>query len=136
MVVEKLPMKDTDEFSTEITYLYLSLPFFLTDRDFVDEVKTWYNYNENQDLFLKFTKAGKHDKYPPKEKPIRGEEIMSGFYLEKIGENETKMIFINHVDLHITSGADFVNKAFPDSPKNFLSSLVKYLEKIKKNKKE
>lgn len=129
--VEKFPKDENTGMTREITYLYLALPLFITDRDFVDEVKTWYNYNGDPNLFLKVTKASQHEKYPPnpKQKPVRGEEVMGGFYVEKIGERETKMIFINHVDLKMTKGADFVNSAMPDSPKNFVSSIVKYLKK-------
>lgn len=129
-IIEELPVDPETNLIKRINYLYIKLPAFMTDRDIVEACKIWKNFNNNPDTFLMFSKSGEHEKYPPTKKPIRAELLDGGFYLEKISENETKLIMVNGADLFVTTGGDFVKKLMVSSPEDYTKNLIKYLKSI------
>jgi hypothetical protein len=115
--------------SKQICYLYIKMPVFMTDRDLVQEQKTWLNYNNDPSNFMCIYKSTTHSKYPVKEKPIRADMILGGMYLKEKGPNESLIYLINNFDLKITTGKDIVDSAAPDRAKDFVPNLIKYIKK-------
>ena len=126
-VVEMFP--EENGMSRQINYLYIKMPVFMTDRDLVQEKKTWENYNNNPSNYMSIYTSTTHPKYPPKEKPIRADMIIGGIYLKELSPNETAIYLINNFDLKITTGKDIVDSAAPDRAKDFVPNLVKYIKK-------
>ena len=126
-VIEKFPIENGLE--REINYLFIKMPLFMTDRELVQEQKVWSEYNGNPQNMLVCQTSTTHPKYPVKEKPIRAEMIIGGIYLKEVSPQETLLFLINNFDLKITTGKDIVDKAAPNSAKDFFSNLKKYLEK-------
>ena len=113
----------------EINYLYVKMPIFMTDRDLVQEAKTWKAYNGNPKHFLQIYKSTTNSKYPIKDKPIRAEMIVAGIYLRENGPNETLIYLVNNFDLKITTGKDIVDSQAPERAKDFIPNLIKYMAK-------
>ena len=130
-IIEKFPTENGID--KEIQYLYIKMPMFMTDRDLVKENLTWNEYNGNPKTMLIYSKSTTNAKYPPKEKPIRADMIISGMYLKEISDKETLIYMINNFDLKITTGKSVVDKAAPEKATNFFPNLIKYIES--KNKK-
>ena len=126
-VIEKFPIENGME--REINYLFIKMPLFMTDRELVQEQKIWSEYNGNPQNMLICQRSTTNPKYPEKEKPIRAEMIVGGIYLKEVSPQETLLFLINNFDLKITTGKDIVDKAAPNSAKDFFSNLKKYLEK-------
>ena len=122
-LVEKIPKKENESFSSYINYSYMNFPFPMTDRDFVQKHKTWYNYLGNEKCVLNHNKSTTHEKYPEKNKPIRAEMIIGGFYFEEIKDNLTNIYLINNADVKATTGISIINSKAPESPKNFIMCL-------------
>ena len=113
----------------KITYLYIKMPAFITDRDLVQESKTWSNYNGNPQNYLSINRSTTNSKYPVKEKPIRAEMIIGGMYLKEINPNQTLIYLVNNFDLKMTTGKSIAEGKTPERAKDFVKNLVKYLEK-------
>ena len=126
-VVEQFP--EENGMKRQINYMYIKMPVFMTDRDLVQEKKTWENYNDNPANYMSIYTSTTHSKYPAKEKPIRADMIIGGLYLKELGPNETGIYLINNFDLKITTGKDIVDSAAPDRAKEFVPNLVKYIKK-------
>ena len=126
-VIQKYPVENGME--REIVYQYLKMPVFMTDREVVQEAKTWSEYNGNPSNFLKLMKSTTNSKYPVQEKPIRAEVILGGIYLKEISPQETSIIMINNLDLKMTTGKDLADKKAPESAKDFVLNLTKYIGK-------
>ena len=126
-VIQKFPIENGME--REINYLFIKMPLFMTDRELVQEQKVWSEYNGNPQNMLVCQTSTTNPKYPVKEKPIRAEMIVGGIYLKEVSPQETLLFLINNFDLKITTGKDIVDKAAPNSAKDFFSNLKKYLEK-------
>ena len=113
----------------DITYLYIKMPAFITDRDIVQESKTWSNYNDNPQNFFQVYRSTTNSKYPVKEKPIRAEMIIGGMYLKEVSPQETLVYMVNNFDLKITTGKNIVDKAAPSAAKDVYPNLIKYIKK-------
>lgn len=118
----------------EINYLYAKLPLMISDRDIVQEKKTWPIYNGDPETYLDVTKSVTHPKYPPTDDAVRAEKIIGGTYLKVKSPKETLMYMINHCDLKFTTGGSIVNSKAPKSMKEFIENLTDYLGKISKKK--
>ena len=81
-IIEKFPTENGID--REIQYLYIKMPMFMTDRDLVKENLTWNEYNGNPKTMLVYNKSTTHDKYPPKEKPIRADMIIGGIANDRV----------------------------------------------------
>ena len=113
----------------EITYLYIKMPAFITDRDIVQESKTWSNYNDNPQNFCKVFRSTTNSKYPVKEKPIRAEMIIGGMYLKEVNPNQTLIYMINNFDLKMTTGKSIAESMAADKAKDYVKNLIKYIQK-------
>ena len=113
----------------EINYMYIKMPVFMTDRDLVQESKTWRSYNGNPQNFLKVYRSTTNSKYPVKEKPIRAEMIIGGMYLKEAGPSQTLIYMINNFDLKMTTGKDLAESQAPERAKDYISNLIKFIEK-------
>ncbi len=105
------------------------MPAFITDRDLVQESRTWSNYNGNPLNYLTIERSTTNSKYPVKEKPIRAEMIIGGMYLKEINPNQTLIYLVNNFDLKMTTGKSIAEGQAPERPKDFVKNLIKYLEK-------
>jgi hypothetical protein len=123
ILVENLPQKENEEYTSFIQYSYMKFPAFMTDRDFLQINKTWKNYLGDNKTVLSHNKSTTHEKYPEKSNPIRAEMIIGGFYLKEINDNLTKIYLINNADVKVTTGISLVNKKAPESPQNFIICL-------------
>ena len=85
----------------KITYLYIKMPAFITDRDLVQESKTWSNYNGNPQNYLSINRSTTNSKYPVKEKPIRAEMIIGGMYLKEINPSQTLIYLVNNFNYEL-----------------------------------
>ena len=112
-----------------ITYLYIKMPAFITDRDIVQESKTWSNYNDNPQNFFQVYRSTTNSKYPVKEKPIRAEMIIGGMYLKEMNPNQTLIYMINNFDLKMTTGKSIAESQAPERAKDFVKNLIKYIGK-------
>ena len=128
-IIEKFPTENGID--REIQYIYFKMPGLLTNRDLVKENLTWNEYNGNPKTMLVYNKSTTHDKYPPKEKPIRADMIIGGMYLKEVSDNETLIYMINNFDLKITTGKSIVDKVAPEKATNFFPNLIKYIESKK-----
>ena len=126
-VIEMFP--EENGMIKQINYNYIKMPVFMTDRDLVQEQRTWENYNNNPSNYMSIYASTTHPKYPPKEKPIRADMIIGGIYLKELSPNETAIYLINNFDLKVTTGKDIVEGAAPDRAKDFVPNLVKYNKK-------
>ena len=126
-VIQKYPEENGME--REIVYQYLKMPVFMTDREVVQENKTFSEYNGNPSNFLRIMKSTTNSKYPVQEKPIRAEVILGGIYLKEVSPQETSIIMINNIDLKMTTGKDLADKKAPESAKDFILNLIKYIGK-------
>ena len=126
-VIQKYPEENGME--REIVYLYLKMPVFMTDREVVQETKTYSQYNGNPSNFLRIMKSTTNSKYPVQEKPIRAEVLLGGIYLKEISPQETSIIVINNLDLKMTTGKDLADKKAPESAKDYVLNLTKYIGK-------
>ena len=122
-LVERIPKKENETFSSYINYSYMKFPFPMTDRDFLQINKTWKNYLGNEKCFMGHNKSTTHEKYPEKNKPIRAEMIIGGFYFEEIKNNLTNVCLVNNADVKATTGISIINSKAPESPKNFILNL-------------
>ena len=113
----------------DITYLYIKMPAFITDRDIVQESKTWSNYNDNPQNFFQVYRSTTNSKYPVKEKPIRAEMIIGGMYLKEMNPNQTLIYMINNFDLKMTTGKSIAESQAPERAKDFVKNLIKYIGK-------
>ena len=134
-LVERLPKKNNESFTSLINYSYMKFPFPMTDRDFLQKHKTWKNYLGNEKSVLSHNKSTTHEKYPEKSKPIRAEMIIGGFYFEQIKDNLTNIYLINNADVKATTGISIINSKAPESPKNFILCLRNGCEMWIKGKK-
>lgn len=100
---ELLSTKEEENLMTDELYLYLPFPFFLGDRDMVQKKKCWTSYSGDPKKALIHFKTVQHQDFPAQKKPIRVEIFCAGYYLESIGENLTKMVYVNHSDFKFSS---------------------------------
>ena len=126
-VIQKYPAENGME--REIIYLYLKMPVFMTDREVVQENRTFSEYNGNPSNFLRIMKSTTNSKYPVQEKPIRAEVLIGGIYLKELSPQETSIIVINNLDLKMTTGKDLADKKAPESAKDYVKNLSKYIGK-------
>lgn len=126
-LLEKFPEENGME--REINYYFLKMPLFMTNREFVNEKKTWKEYNGNPQNLLTVYQFTTHPKYPVKEDPIRAETLIGGLYLKEVSPQETLLYLINNSDIKITTGKDLINSKTPGIAKDFVINLVKYLDK-------
>ena len=105
------------------------MPAFITDRDIVQESKTWSNYNDNPQNFFQVYRSTTNSKYPVKEKPIRAEMIIGGMYLKEMNPNQTLIYMINNFDLKMTTGKSIAESQAPERAKDFVKNLIKYIGK-------
>ena len=101
----------------------------ITDRDIVQESKTWSNYNDNPQNYFKVFRSTTNSKYPVKEKPIRAEMIIGGMYLKEMNPNQTLIYMINNFDLKMTTGKSIAESQAPERAKDFVKNLIKYIGK-------
>ena len=101
------------------------MPIFMTDRDLVQEKRTWENYNNNPSNYMSIYSSTTHQKYPPKEKPIKADMIICGIYLKEFSPNKIAIYLIINFDLKVTTGKDIVEGAVPDRSKDFVPNLLK-----------
>ena len=134
-LVERIPKKNDESFTSLINYSYMKFPFPMTDRDFLQKHKTWKNYLGNIKSVLSHNKSTTHEKYPEKSKPIRVEMIIGGFYFEQIKDNLTNIYLINNTDVKATIGISIINSKAPESSKNFILCLRNGCEMWIKGKK-
>ena len=113
----------------QVTYLYIKMPAFITDRDIVQESKTWSNYNDNPQNYFQVFRSTTNSKYPVKEKPIRAEMIIGGMYLKEMNPNQTLIYMINNFDLKMTTGKSIAESQAPERAKDFVKNLIKYIGK-------
>ena len=73
-------------------YLYLRMPYFLTDRDFTVRKKIWKDHNNKKGCYLMHMKSIKIEEYPEKMKPIRGNFYIRACYISPYsdGKDEEK----------------------------------------------
>jgi hypothetical protein len=126
-VIQQYPEENGME--REINYFYLKMPPFMTDRELVQEKRTWKEYNGNPQNFLFATRSTTNSKHPVQEEPIRGETIIDGVYLKEVSPQETLFYLVNNIDLKMTTGKSFADGKSPDVAKEYVTNLVKYLEK-------
>ena len=126
-IIESFP--EENGIAREIDYLFIKMPFIMTDRDLVQESKVWKEYKGNPQNFLNVYKSTTNPKYPEKKKPIRADMLIGGIYVKEVNPNQSLIYLINNFDLKITTGKDVVDSAAPDRAKNFVKNLVKYIEK-------
>ena len=67
-IIQKYPVENGME--KEIDYLYIKMPVSMTDREIVQEKKTWSEFNGNPKNMLIVQRSITNSKYPVKEKPI------------------------------------------------------------------
>ena len=127
IVIQDFP--EENGMKKEITYLFLKMPAFITDRDLVQDTKTWSNYNDNPQNFLQVYRSTTHSKYPVKEKPIRAEMIIGGMYLKEVSPNQTLIYMINNFDLKMTTGKSIAESMAADKAKDYVKNLIKYIQK-------
>ena len=127
ILIEDYPIENG--MKKDITYLYIKMPAFITDRDIVQESKTWSNYNDNPQNYLSVFRSTTNSKYPVKEKPIRAEMIIGGMYLKEMNPNQTLIYMINNFDLKMTTGKSIAESQAPERAKDFVKNLIKYIGK-------
>jgi len=93
----------------ETLYLLIPFPWPMSDRDLVQAKKTWENYLGNDKYLLCHMKSTEDPKYPPKEKPVRAEMVIGGYFLEEKSPTETQIVMINSMDLKVSTGASKTN---------------------------
>ena len=126
-VIQEYP--EENGMKREINYFYIKMPSFITDRDLVQESKTWSNYNGNPLNFLKVNRSTTNSKYPVIEKPIRAEMIIGGMYLKEINPSQTLIYMVNNLDLKMTTGKSIAEGKAPERAKDFVKNLINYIEK-------
>lgn len=125
-IIQKYPVENGME--KEIDYLYIKMPVSMTDREIVQEKKTWSEFNGNPKNMLIVQRSITNSKYPVKEKPIRAEFLNGGLYLKEVSPSKTLAYLINNIDFKATTGKDIIGKAAPSEANNFFPNLIKYLE--------
>ena len=68
-IIESFP--EENGIAREIDYLFIKMPFIMTDRDLVQESKVWKEYNGNPQNFLNVYKSTTNPKYPEKKNSNR-----------------------------------------------------------------
>jgi hypothetical protein len=110
-------------------YLFVKMPFFFTDRDFVVQRKSWLDYNGNKDHSLFFIHSIENSEFPPKEKPVRGIYLKRCGYIKPLGENQCKMYVCSLIDLRLYLGFFMMSKNGAEKQEDWIKRVRKACSK-------
>lgn len=127
--IDVLDKREEEDKTIEVLYLYMKMPFIMSDRDWIQQKKFWNNYGGKEKTALFHMKSVENKDYPEKTKPVRAKMFIGGYYMEEVNENETKIITLNHTDVKLPKMLfGTAQKKAPEGAKNFLVSLQKGCE--------
>ena len=127
--IDVLDKREEEDKTIEVLYLYMKMPFIMSDRDWIQQKKFWNNYGGKEKTALFHMKSVENKDYPEKTKPVRAKMFIGGYYIEEVNENETKIITLNHTDVKLPKMLfGTAQKKAPEGAKNFLVSLQKGCE--------
>ena len=125
-VFDILEVIDYTKNGNEVLYMIIKSPFFLVkDREFVQQRKTWKNF-ENNSHILHFISLD-NPSYPRNKKAIRAETIISGYYIKDDPDNPGHSILgiVSQNDIKGNIPAFIINNLAPKSVKGWVKSLYK-----------
>jgi hypothetical protein len=111
----------------EILYMRIKSPsVFISDRDFVQQRKKWIDFPEKNSICLHF-KSVEHPKMPENKKVVRGEIIISGYYIRSsIEDPESSLLtIISQSDIKGNIPSWLVNKVSQKAPRDWVVNLIK-----------
>ena len=114
-------------------YLYLYMPFFLTNRDFTTRKKIWKDHNNKKGYYLMHMKSVKNDDYPEKVKPIRGNFIIRAGYISPYNEGEDeekcRLCLITCFDMKLKFPLPLVRNLSLNEQRIWAEDLIKNINK-------
>ncbi len=107
----------------------------ITQRDMVQKRKIWHPMPDN-DSFLIFFYSVKHDKCPVLSKFVRAISLRSGYFIKTIQHDppQSKIVSVSQSDFGGSLPRPLVVSMTSKAPKDWVLSLKKGLDKIKKEK--
>ena len=117
---------ENNEIKSMDIYLYLKMPFFYTDRDFVVRKKIWKDYDNKKGCYLIHMKSVKINEYPEKTKPVRGEFIIRTGYICPIegDENKCKLYLVTSFDIKMSAPIVLLRSLGSDGQKKWAEQLI------------
>ena len=113
-------------------YSIMKFPFPFSKRDWVQKKTFWEHYGGNPRNALFHYVSVEHPKKPEKSSPVRAEMIIGGQFFTEVQPGLTKLYMINHADVKMGKALQgTVNKKAPESPKDFVTNLIKGCELVK-----
>lgn len=131
---EIMETKKDGNLTVDMMYIYIKMPLFISDRDIIQIRKTWLPYTTNPRSVLIQMKSGDHPKYPVKEKPVRVKIIISGYYIEEVNANLTKISSVGRFNMGFPKSMfGMMKKKGPDRVKETLENIKKGCEIVLKS---
>lgn len=117
---------ENNEIKSMDIYLYLKMPFFYTDRDFVVRKKIWKDYDNKKGCYLIHMKSVKINEYPEQTKPVRGEFIIRTGYICPIegDENKCKLYLVTSFDIKMSAPIVLLRNLGSDGQKKWSEKLI------------
>ena len=121
----------------EIIYMRIKSPsVFVSDRDFVQQRKIWTDFPEKNSVCMHF-KSVIHPAAPEMKKVIRGEIIISGYYIRTLSVKPQRtflsIITQSNIKGHIPTW--LVNKVAQRAPRDWVVNLQKGCQMIRQREK-
>ena len=114
-------------------YLYLKMPFFLTDRDFTTRKKIWKDHNNKKGCYLMHMKSVNIEDYPEKAKPVRGNFIIRAGYISPYNDAENeekcKFSFITCFDMKLQFPLQLIKNESIKEQRIWAEDLIKNIKK-------
>ena len=114
-------------------YLYLKMPFFLTDRDFTTRKKIWKDHNNKKGCYLMHMKSVNIEDYPEKAKPVRGNFIIRAGYISPYNDAENeekcKFSFITCFDMKLQFPLQLIKNESIKEQRIWAEDLIKNINK-------
>jgi hypothetical protein len=73
---------------------------FVSDRDFVQKRKIWMDFPEKNSICMAF-KSVEHPSCPEIKKVVRGEIIISGYYISSLSNEHTFLVIISQTNIKV-----------------------------------
>ena len=132
---EVMETKTEGNLTVDMMYIYIKMPLIISDRDIVQIRKTWMPYTTNPRSVLIQMKNGDHPKYPAKEKPVRVEIIISGYYIEEVNEKLTKISSVGRFNMKFPKSLfGMMKNKGPDRVKETLNNINRGCKIVLKGK--
>jgi hypothetical protein len=117
----------------EVIYMRIESPtVFVSDRDFVQRRKKWLGFPEKDSICMHY-RSIPHPAVPPVKKVIRGEILISGYFIKTVCTNPPKsfLTIISQTDIKGSIPSWLVNKVSQKAPKDWVVNLLNGCQMIR-----